>query len=88
MDFRSGHPRIRYERRRKDNQTASPEQPDRRQSNLVVSRWRDADGTESCGHPLPRAHAEALLKAFVGQYRLPTFWLEIPPALDDAIRYR
>ena len=96
MDFRSGRPRIRHERRRKDHQTASPgnglpaalAQPERRQSNLAVIRWKDVDGTESCGHPLPRAHAEALIKAFVGQYPLPTFWLEIPPALDDAIRYR
>jgi hypothetical protein len=63
-------------------------QPDRRQSNLAVIRWKDVDGTEFGGHPLPRAHAEALLSAFVNQYPLPTFWLEVPPALDDAIRYR
>jgi hypothetical protein len=50
---------------------------------LAVIRWRHADGTEAAGHPLPREHAEALLRAFEEQFPLPTFWLEIPPALSD-----
>ena len=88
MDFRAGHLRTRIERRRKDVQPADWGAADRRQSSLAVIHWKNVDGTESSGHPLPRPHAEALLRAFVKQYPSPTFWLEIPPALDDAFRYR
>src|SRR5262245_42868572 len=87
MDHRAGHARERRERRGKGGQATDWGQPDRRQSGLVVIRWKDVDGTESSGHPLPRAHAEALLRAFQGQYPQPTFWLEVPPALDDTHRY-
>ena len=88
MDFRSGHLRTRCERRRKGGQKPDWLVWDRRQSDLAVICWKGADGTQSSGHPLPRAHAEALLRAFVGQYPLPTFWLEMPPALDDSLQYR
>ena len=88
MDFRSGHLRSRHERRRTDGQRSDWQGVDRRQSDLAVIRWKNIDGTESSGHPLPRAHAEALLRAFKTQYPSPTFWLEIPPALDDTYRYR
>lgn len=88
MDFRSGRARDRRERRQKDRPQATWGQAERRQPGLAVIRWRNADGTESAGHPLPRAHAEALLRAFERQYPVPTFWLEVPPALDDTARYR
>jgi hypothetical protein len=88
MDFRAGHLRTRSERRRKGGQKPDWLPWDRRQSDLAVICWKNVDGTESSGHPLPRAHAEALLRAFVGQYPLPSFWLEVPPALDDTLRYR
>ena len=88
MDFRVGRPRTRYERRRKDRQTTDWGPLDRRRSSLAVIRWKNADGTEATGHPLPRAHAEALLRAFEKRYPQPTFWLEVPPALDDTHRYR
>jgi hypothetical protein len=55
---------------------------------MAVIRWKNVDGTETAGYPLPRAHAEALLRAFETQYPLPTFWLEVPPALDDKARFR
>jgi hypothetical protein len=71
MDFRSGRPR--YRRRRTD----------RRPPALAVIRWKHADGTEAAGHPLPRAQAEALLKAFEAQFPEPTFWLDVPPALGN-----
>ena len=88
MDFRAGRPRTRYERRRKDGQTTDRGALDRRQSSLAVIRWKNADGTESAGHPLARPHAEALLRAFARHYPQPTFWLEVPPVLDDTYRYR
>jgi hypothetical protein len=88
MDFRAGHLRTRCERRKKDRDPSHWVQADRRQSDLLVIHWKSPDGTESSGHPLPRAHAEALLRAFVGQCPLSTFWLEVPPALDDMLRYR
>lgn len=88
MDFRAGYPRTRSERRRKDGPRPDGVQWDRRHSDLAVICWKGADGTQSSGHPLPRAHAEALLRAFVGQYPLPTFWLEVPPALDVSLQYR
>jgi len=88
MDVRSGRLRTRYERRRKGRQTGEWGQPERRQSNLAVIRWKNVDGTESAGHPLPWAHAEALVRAFARQYPGTTFWLEVPPALDDTHRYR
>jgi hypothetical protein len=69
MDFRSGRPRSR--------------QADRRPSALAVIHWKHADGTEAEGHPLPRPHAEALLRAFETQFPVPTFWLEDPPLQDD-----
>lgn len=47
-------------------------------------RWKNPDGSEEAGHPLPRAHAEALLRAFQSQFPVPTFWLEIPATLGDA----
>jgi hypothetical protein len=75
MDFRSGRPRERLERRRKD-----------RQSDLVVIRWKGSDRTESAGHPLQRAHAEALLRAFEQLFRSAKYWLELPPAFDDWAR--
>ncbi len=81
MDFRAGHLRTRSERRRKDGPKPDGVQWERRESALAMICWKNADGTEWSGHPLPRAHAEALLRAFVGQYPLPTFWLEVPPAL-------
>src|SRR5262245_66442695 len=87
MDVRSGRLRNLHDRRRKDGQTTEWKHPDRRQASLVVIRWKDVDGSESAGHPLPRAHAEALLRAFQGQYPQPTFWLEVPPALDATYRY-
>ena len=87
MDYRSGRPRVRYERRQKGRQQVLPE-ADRRQFTLTVIRWKNPDGTESAGHPLPRAHAEALLRAFERHFPSPAYWLEIPPALDDAARYR
>jgi hypothetical protein len=88
MDFRAGRLRARHERRQKDRQPSPWKQADRRQSGLSVIRWKNVDGTESASHPLPRVHAEALLLAFEKQYPLPTFWLEVPPALDEATRYR
>jgi hypothetical protein len=88
MDYRAGHLRTRSERRRQGGPKPDWLQFDRRQSNLAVICWKNGDGTESSGHPLPRAHAEALLRAFVVQYPVPTFWLEVPPALDDTLRYR
>lgn len=81
MDFRAGYPRTRSERRQKDGPRPDGVQWDRRQSDLAMICWKTADGTESSGHPLPRAHAEALLRAFEGQYPSPSFWLEVPPAL-------
>jgi hypothetical protein len=60
---------------------------DRRQSRLAVICWKNQDGTQSAGHPLPRAHAEALLRAFQQHYPLSAYWLEVPPALDDSARY-
>jgi len=59
-------------------------QPDRRQSGLAIIRWKNPDGTETAGHPLPHAHAEALLRAFREQFPLPMFWLEVPPVLAPA----
>ena len=79
MDFRSGRPRV--ERRVRDRRQTERGGPDRRESRLAVIRWTNPDGTESVGHPLPRAHAEALLLAYQRQFPLPTFWLEIPPPL-------
>jgi len=87
MDFRAGYSRTRQERRRKDSDQAGWGGADRRQP-LAEIRWKNADGTVSGGHPLPRAHAEALLRAFMRQYPEPTFWLEVPPALDETIRFR
>jgi hypothetical protein len=87
MDFRAGHQRARYERRAKDRQAADRGPAERREAPLAVIRWRNKDGTEAGGHPLPRQHAEALLRAFQSQFPLPSFWLETPPALDDAVRY-
>ena len=88
MDFRSGHLRTRYERRRKDSQSTEWKQPERRQAGLAVIRWKNVDGSESAGHPLPRAQAEAVVRALAEQYPQSTFWLEVPPALDDTQRYR
>jgi hypothetical protein len=48
-----------------------------------VIRWKHADGTEASGHPLPRPHAEALLRAFEEQFPVPTFWLETPSPLKE-----
>ena len=70
-DFRSGRPRSRRRRRRTDLKPPA----------LAVIRWKNADGTESAGHPLPQVHAEALLRAFEAQFPLPTFWLEVPSPL-------
>jgi hypothetical protein len=81
MDFRSGRPRPRVERRLKDRRRTSRGTADRRQARLAVIHWTNPDGTESAGHPLPRDHAEALLRAFQKTFPLPTFWLEIPPPL-------
>jgi hypothetical protein len=81
MDFRAGHLRTRSERRRTDSPRPEGVQWERRESEMAVICWKTGDGTESSGHPLPRAQAEALLRAFVGHYPLPTFWLEVPPAL-------
>ena len=64
-----------------------PGRLERRQA-LSVIRWRDVDGRESWGHALPAAQAEALLRAFERQFPVLTFWLEVPPALDDRVRYR
>jgi hypothetical protein len=72
MDFRAGRPRTNLRRRRTDHKLPA----------LAVIRWKHADGTESAGHPLPRAHAEALLRAFQEQFPGPTFWLEVPAALS------
>jgi hypothetical protein len=72
MDFRSGRPRSPRRRRHTDSKLPS----------LAVIRWRNADGTEAAGHPLPRPHAEALLRAFEAQFPEPTFWLEAPSALQ------
>jgi hypothetical protein len=83
MDFRAGHFRVRHERRHADQGQPPPGQPDRRQSGLLVIRWRNLDGTESGGHPLPRAQAEALLRAFQDQFPRPRYWLEVPPALAE-----
>jgi hypothetical protein len=83
MDHRAGHLRVRPERRRAAQGQPPPGQPDRRQSALVAIRWRNRDGTESAGHPLPRAHAEALLRAFQDQFPRPSYWLEVPPALAE-----
>jgi hypothetical protein len=69
MDFRSGRPRSRHS--------------DRRPPALAVIRWKHADGTVAEGHPLPRPHAEALLRAFEAQFPVPTFWLDVPVALAD-----
>ena len=60
-----------------------PGQPERRQPALALIRWKNRDGSEGTGHPLPRAHAEALLRAFEQQFPVPTYWLEVPPALAD-----
>jgi len=49
-----------------------------------VIHWKSLDGTEASGHPLALAHAQALLRAFRSQFPLPMFWLETPPALNDA----
>jgi hypothetical protein len=78
MDFRAGRPRTTHRRRATD----------RRLPALAVIRWKHADGTEAAGHPLPRAHAEALLRAFQAQFPLPTFWLEVPAALSDDPSHR
>ena len=72
MDFRAGRPRTTFRRRRTDHKLPA----------LAVIRWKHADGTEAAGHPLPREHAEALLRAFQAQFPKPTFWLEDPPALS------
>ncbi len=81
MDFRSGRPRDRHERRLKDGRIAAGRQPERRQPALALIRWRNVDGTESAGHPLPDVHAEALARAFAGYFPRSTFWLDVPPAL-------
>jgi hypothetical protein len=73
MDFRSGRPRSPRRRRHTDRKLPA----------LAVIRWKNADGTEAAGHPLPRAHAEALLRAFEAQFPVPTFWLEVPSPLQD-----
>jgi len=73
MDFRSGRPRSLRRRRHTD----------RKLPPLALIRWKNADGTEVSGHPLPRPHAEALLRAFEAQFPVPTFWLEVPAALKD-----
>jgi hypothetical protein len=73
MDYRSGRPRSPFRRRRTDRKLPS----------LAVIRWKHADGTEAASHPLPRPHAEALLRAFEAQFPVPTFWLETPLALTE-----
>ena len=72
MDFRPGRPSSPFRRRRTDLKLPA----------LAVIRWRNADGTEASGHPLPRPHAEALLRAFQAQFPVPRFWLEVPPLLS------
>jgi hypothetical protein len=84
MDYRSGYVRVRPERRRAEQGQPPPGQPERRQPGLVAIRWRNLDGSESAGHPLPRAHAEALLRAFQSHFPRPSYWLEVPPALTAA----
>ena len=84
MDFRAGRWRVRTERRHADDGQPPPGQPERRQSGLLAIRWRNLDGTESGGHPLPRAHAEALLRAFQDHFPRPSYWLEVPPPLGEA----
>ena len=86
MDFRSGRPRKRVERRRANRPLAERVKIDRREGGLAVIRWMNADGTESAGHPLPRPHAEALLRAFQQHFPLPQYWLEVPPALAQRER--
>ena len=49
----------------------------------MVIRWKNLDGTESAGHPLPSTHAQALLRAFQEHFPTPNFWLETPPSLTD-----
>jgi hypothetical protein len=83
MDYRAGHLRVRHERRRADQGQPPPGQPDRRQSGLLVIRWRNVDGTESGGHPLPRAQAEALLRAFQDHFPRSSYWLEVAAALAE-----
>lgn len=73
MDFRSGCPRSRFTRRRTDHVPPT----------LGVICWKHADGSRMAGHPLPRAQAEALLRAFEEHFPVPTFWLEAPPALAN-----
>jgi hypothetical protein len=73
MDFRPGRPSSPFRRRRTDHKLPA----------LAVIRWRNADGTEASGHPLPRTHAEALLRAFQAQFPVPQFWLEVPTHLTD-----
>lgn len=76
MDFRSGRPRSRFTRRRTDQKPSA----------LAVICWKHADGTRMAGHPLPRDQAEALMRAFEEHFPVPTFWLELPPAMvhDEA----
>ncbi len=73
MDYRSGRPRSPLRRRRTDLKPPA----------LAVIRWKHADGTEASSHPLPRPHAEALLRAFEAQFPVPTFWLEVPRTLSN-----
>ena len=77
MDFRAGRPRTTHRRRATDLKLPA----------LAVIRWKHADGTEAAGHPLPRAHAEALLRAFQAQFPLPTFWREVPFVLLDDLSH-
>ena len=84
MDHRAGHPRNHYERRRDPSAPPPSGQPDRRQPALAVIHWKNTDGSESEGHPLPRLHAEALLRAFQSYFPRPSFWLDSPPALAAA----
>ena len=84
MDFRTDGPRDEHDRRRGDRRKTDRGGVDRRTAGLAVIHWKSLDGTEASGHPLALAHAEALLRAFQSQFPLPLFWLETPPALDDA----
>jgi hypothetical protein len=54
-------------------------------STLVAARVKRLESADGCAF---WTFPHALLRAFIGQYPEPTFWLEVPPALDDTFRYR
>ena len=79
-----GTPVEEHDRRRGDRRQANRGGIEPRQAGLAVIHWKNLDGTEASGQPLPLAHAEALLRAFESQFPRSTFWLETPPAPNEA----